>query len=271
MSTYVFDLDGTLCHTESNADGHGMRYYEATPFYDRIEVVQKWNIQVRKSVKVMEEQADGSKKELSRRFYRNTYTPYLSGKNPDGSLDFVDRAKYMIKSGGENIYPAEIERILLSDRRISYAAVIKKADDEWGEIPVAFISRNDKHLTTTDIELICRANLASNKRPKEVYFIKLSEFPRSTTGKIQRHDLETWLKTIAPGTQKGCKIRTVGKSNTEKKYVPNFLIDRKESNLDKTNLSKGLKLVGDFLEKNVLKPNNINYPVARLEFINLFK
>ena len=53
--------------------------------YDRIEVVQKWNIQVRKSVKVMEEQADGSKKELSRRFYRNTYTPYLSGKNPDGS------------------------------------------------------------------------------------------------------------------------------------------------------------------------------------------
>ena len=39
MSTYVFDLDGTLCHTESNADGHGMRYYEATPFYDRIEVV----------------------------------------------------------------------------------------------------------------------------------------------------------------------------------------------------------------------------------------
>ena len=61
------------------------------------------------------------------------------------------------------------------------------------------------------------------------------------------------------------------KSNNEKKYVPNFLIDREEINLDKTNLSKGLKLVGDFLEKNVLKPNNINYPVARLEFINLFK
>ena len=61
------------------------------------------------------------------------------------------------------------------------------------------------------------------------------------------------------------------KSNTEKKYIPNFLIDREEKNLDKINLSKGLKLVGDFLEKNVLKPNNINYPNARLEFINLFK
>ena len=61
------------------------------------------------------------------------------------------------------------------------------------------------------------------------------------------------------------------KSNKEKKYVPNFLIDRDEKNLDKINISKGLKLVGDFLEKNVLKPNNISYPISRLEFINLFK
>tara|TARA_Y100000590_G_scaffold443320_1_gene572596 strand:- start:2076 stop:2756 length:681 start_codon:yes stop_codon:yes gene_type:complete len=61
------------------------------------------------------------------------------------------------------------------------------------------------------------------------------------------------------------------KSNSEKKYVPNFLIDPLEKNLDNYNLSKGLKLVGDFLEKNVLKPNNINYPISRLEFINLFK
>jgi DNA repair protein RecO (recombination protein O) len=61
------------------------------------------------------------------------------------------------------------------------------------------------------------------------------------------------------------------KSNSEKKYIPNFLIDREEKNLDKNTLSNGLKLVGDFLEKNVLKPNNINYPIARTNFINLFK
>ena len=61
------------------------------------------------------------------------------------------------------------------------------------------------------------------------------------------------------------------KSNSEKKYVPNFLIDRNETNLDKYNLSSGLKLVGDFLDKNILKPNNINYPISRLEFVNLFK
>ena len=61
------------------------------------------------------------------------------------------------------------------------------------------------------------------------------------------------------------------KSNNEKKFIPNFLIDREIKNLDKTSILKGLKLVGDFLEKNVLKPNNINYPNSRLEFINLFK
>ena len=60
-------------------------------------------------------------------------------------------------------------------------------------------------------------------------------------------------------------------SNSEKKYIPNFLIDRDEKKLDKKTLSKALKLVGDFLEKNVLKPNNISYPNSRLDFINLFK
>ena len=58
-------------------------------------------------------------------------------------------------------------------------------------------------------------------------------------------------------------------TKNEKKYIPNFLIDRDDKNPDKTNLKRGLKLVGDFLEKNVLKPNNINYPISRNEFINL--
>ena len=61
------------------------------------------------------------------------------------------------------------------------------------------------------------------------------------------------------------------KSSSEKKYVPNFLIDRDIKNLDKSSLLNGLKLVGDFMEKNVLKPNNISYPTTRTNFINLFK
>ena len=61
------------------------------------------------------------------------------------------------------------------------------------------------------------------------------------------------------------------KSNTNKKYIPNFLIDKDDKRIDNDSLLKGLILVGDYMNKNILKPNNINYPNARLEFINLFK
>ena len=118
----------------------------------------------------------------------------LFRRNPDGSYDFVDRAKYMIKSGGENIYPAEIERVLLSDKRISDAIVVRKFDDRWGEVPVAFVSRNDEALSAAEIESLCRINLAGYKRPKEIHFIGFDDFPRSTTGKIMRHEMEARLK-----------------------------------------------------------------------------
>ena len=61
------------------------------------------------------------------------------------------------------------------------------------------------------------------------------------------------------------------KSSTNKKYIPNFLIDKDDKRVDNDSLLKGLNLVGDYMNKNILKPNNINYPNARLEFINLFK
>ena len=61
------------------------------------------------------------------------------------------------------------------------------------------------------------------------------------------------------------------KSNNNKKYIPNFLIDKDDKRIDNDSLLKGLNLVGDYMNKNILKPNNINYPNARLEFINLFK
>ena len=60
-------------------------------------------------------------------------------------------------------------------------------------------------------------------------------------------------------------------SNTEKKIIPNFLIDKKIMVNDLKTLLKGLKLVSDFLEKNILKPNNLNYPISRSQFINLLK
>ena len=60
-------------------------------------------------------------------------------------------------------------------------------------------------------------------------------------------------------------------SSTEKKYVPNFLIDKEIEVSDLKTLLKGLKLVGDYLDKTILKPNNINYPNSRLLFINSLK
>jgi fatty-acyl-CoA synthase len=118
----------------------------------------------------------------------------LFRRNPDGSYDFVDRAKYMIKSGGENIYPAEIERVLLSEPRISDAIVVRRKDERWGEVPVAFVSRNDDSLSEEEIEALCRKELAGYKRPKAVHFIRFEDFPRSTTGKILRHEMEARLK-----------------------------------------------------------------------------
>ena len=61
------------------------------------------------------------------------------------------------------------------------------------------------------------------------------------------------------------------KSNTEKKIIPNFLIDKEIIVKDLKTLLKGMKLVSDFLEKTILKPNNINYPISRSQFINSLK
>jgi acyl-CoA synthetase (AMP-forming)/AMP-acid ligase II len=111
-------------------------------------------------------------------------------RNADGTLDYVDRVKYMIKSGGENIYPAEIEQVLLTDARIAEAVVVGKKDPKWGEVPVVFVVRRDSRLTEADVLANCKVDLSSYKQPKSVIFIEPSELPRSTTGKIQRHLLE---------------------------------------------------------------------------------
>jgi fatty-acyl-CoA synthase len=111
-------------------------------------------------------------------------------RNADGTLDFVDRVKYLIKSGGENVYPAEIERVLLSDPRVLEAGVVRRPDAKWGEVPVAFVAKKDDALTADDLRSRCREQLAGYKQPKEIHFIVEAAFPRSASGKIQRHELE---------------------------------------------------------------------------------
>ncbi len=67
------------------------------------------------------------------------------------------------------------------------------------------------------------------------------------------------------------KIFYIVKSSTEKKIVPNFLIEKNNDLNDIQDLLNGLKLVGDFMDKTILKPNNINYPISRNQFINSLK
>ena len=69
----------------------------------------------------------------------------------------------------------------------------------------------------------------------------------------------------------GTKTHYITKSSLEKKIVPNFLIEKSNSEKDLKTLLSGLKLVGDYLEKTILKPNDINHPVSRLNFINTLK
>ncbi len=114
-------------------------------------------------------------------------------RNPDGSLDFVDRRKYLIKSGGENVYPAEIERVLLASDRIAEAVVVRRPDPKWGEVPVAFVAKVDPALSADEVKALCRGRIAGYKQPKDVVFIALEDFPRSTTGKVKRHELEALL------------------------------------------------------------------------------
>jgi len=114
-------------------------------------------------------------------------------RNEDGTLDYVDRVKYMIKSGGENIYPAEIEQVMLTDARVHEAVVVRRPDRKWSEVPVAFIVPADPTLTADELMDLCRDNLSSYKRPKDIIFLTEEELPRSTTGKVQRHELEARL------------------------------------------------------------------------------
>jgi DNA repair protein RecO (recombination protein O) len=87
--------------------------------------------------------------------------------------------------------------------------------------------------------------------------------------RILGYDLE--LKNLVDKEVVGDKLQYISKSNTNKKIIPNFLIEKNEEPVDLTNLKKGLSLIGDYLEKTILRPNNLSQPISRLNFINSLK
>ncbi|MSR14039.1 MAG: long-chain fatty acid--CoA ligase [Gammaproteobacteria bacterium] len=112
----------------------------------------------------------------------------------DGLYDYVDRVKYLIKTGAENVYPAEIERVLLSDPRVLEAVVVRRPDARWGEVPVALVCCQVP-IPPAELHALCRARLPGYKQPKDIRFVaSQDDFPRSTSGKIQRQALEQWVR-----------------------------------------------------------------------------
>lgn len=111
------------------------------------------------------------------------YTGDLARQDEEGYYYIVGRAKDMIISGGENIYPAEVEAVLHSHPAIASAAVIGLPDEKWGETPVAaVVTRPGNAVAEAEIIEFCQDKLARYKIPKRVFFV--DEFPLSASGKI---------------------------------------------------------------------------------------
>jgi fatty-acyl-CoA synthase len=115
----------------------------------------------------------------------------------EGFYYIVDRWKDMYISGGENVYPAEVENVLHQLNAIAEAAVIGVASEQWGETGMAIIAVKPGHsITEPEIHAHCAANLARFKRPHAIRFV--DALPRNATGKIHKPTLRKNFATPAP-------------------------------------------------------------------------
>jgi fatty-acyl-CoA synthase len=110
----------------------------------------------------------------------------------EGFLTLVDRKKDMIISGGENIYPAEVEKVLLEHAGVAEAAVVGKPDSKWGEVPVAFVVPTPgKTLESEELIAFCAERIAKYKVPKLV--IVRESLPHNAADKIVKQELKREL------------------------------------------------------------------------------
>ncbi|MFN0263198.1 class I adenylate-forming enzyme family protein [Tepidamorphus sp. 3E244] len=106
----------------------------------------------------------------------------------DGFITLVDRSKDMIISGGENIYPKEIENAIYDHPAVAECAVFGIPDDKWGEVPAAYVMlKADQSLSEEELVEHCAERLARFKRPQLVKFVET--FPKTPIGKIQKNIL----------------------------------------------------------------------------------
>jgi len=118
----------------------------------------------------------------------------MARRDPSGYIHLVDRKSNMIISGGENIYPSEVESVLGAHPKVKDVAVVGMPHDKWGEAVLAAIVLHDG-ADTSETEILdwCRGRIAGYKRPQSVRFLAEAQLPRTATGKILHRVLREQL------------------------------------------------------------------------------
>jgi long-chain acyl-CoA synthetase len=118
------------------------------------------------------------------------HTGDIATRDDEGHYFIVDRRKDLIITGGFNVYPAEIERVVASHPAVAMVAVGSVPDETYGELARAYVVlRPGATVTETDIIEHCRPHLAAYKRPRSVRFVP--DLPKTSTGKVMRRELKT--------------------------------------------------------------------------------
>jgi len=129
------------------------------------------------------------------------YTGDMGCFDEDGFLSLKDRSKDMIISGGSNIYPREVEEVLLLHPKVQEVSVIGRKHPEWGEEVIAFVVTKDNvKVDLAELDRLCLENIARFKRPKHYRIVPA--LPKSNYGKVLKTDLREWLaaeSTVADG------------------------------------------------------------------------
>jgi len=121
------------------------------------------------------------------------HTGDIGTRDADGYFYIHDRKKNMIISGGENIYPAEVERVLHDHPAVAEAAVIGRFDPKWQEVPVAYIVRRAGVVCEAEALIAhLSGQLARFKVPREIVFVET--LPRNALGKVQHFVLKEQQK-----------------------------------------------------------------------------
>ncbi|HZQ61291.1 MAG TPA: AMP-binding protein [Casimicrobiaceae bacterium] len=138
------------------------------------------------------------------------FTGDVGSFDDDGFLTLKDRSKDVIISGGANIYPREVEEVLLMHPGVDEASVIGRADAEWGEVVVAFVvGRPRVHVTSGELDALCLDHLARFKRPREYRFV--AALPKNNYGKVLKTALrEALARRLARGRSAAALTQHIG-------------------------------------------------------------